>query len=342
MATSSSALDGIAAAGRRPANFPRVIQHAAGSANLAMWIGAHTADLDELLAQTGAILFRGFAVRDAQDLSEAVSAYSPNIMRYAERSTPRSYLGHGIFTSTEYPAHSAIPLHNENSYAAVFPRLQWFCCLVPAQSGGGTTLADGMAVFESIGTALRTRIEKEGVLYIRNFHPHVDLDWRDAFQVADRAQLEEVLQRKGIRHEWISDSQLRTLQLRPGVLVHPRCERRVWFNQAHLFNELSLAPELLRALRRLYGDDDLPRTTRFGGGGRLSAQEIADIESAYARHTHEICWQSGDVVLVDNMRIAHGRAPYSGERKVLVAMAAPARVDALGIVHPTRDDCFGD
>ena len=31
-------------------------------------------------------------------------------------------------------------------------------------------------------------------------------------------------------------------------------------------------------------------------------------------------WQSGDLVLLDNMLVAHGRDPFSGPRKIVVAM----------------------
>jgi alpha-ketoglutarate-dependent taurine dioxygenase len=32
-------------------------------------------------------------------------------------------------------------------------------------------------------------------------------------------------------------------------------------------------------------------------------------------------WQRGDVLLVDNFLAVHGREPFSGERRILVAMS---------------------
>ena len=34
-------------------------------------------------------------------------------------------------------------------------------------------------------------------------------------------------------------------------------------------------------------------------------------------------WEQGDVLLLDNMSVAHARDPYKGERKVVVAMVEP-------------------
>ena len=38
-------------------------------------------------------------------------------------------------------------------------------------------------------------------------------------------------------------------------------------------------------------------------------------------------WQEVDVLLLDNMLVAHGRAPYTGARAILVGMAEPYSVD---------------
>jgi alpha-ketoglutarate-dependent taurine dioxygenase len=50
---------------------------------------------------------------------------------------------------------------------------------------------------------------------------------------------------------------------------------------------------------------------------------VETIRAAIAAETRSFPWQTGDILLVDNMAVAHGRAPYEGERRVLVAMTEP-------------------
>jgi alpha-ketoglutarate-dependent taurine dioxygenase len=36
-------------------------------------------------------------------------------------------------------------------------------------------------------------------------------------------------------------------------------------------------------------------------------------------------WEAGDILLLDNMLVAHGRRAFTGPRQIVVAMAEPTR-----------------
>jgi hypothetical protein len=50
------------------------------------------------------------------------------------------------------------------------------------------------------------------------------------------------------------------------------------------------------------------------------------LNATYEENMRREPWQSGDLMLVDNVRTAHSREAFSGEREVLVAMAEPRRL----------------
>jgi hypothetical protein len=73
----------------------------------------------------------------------------------------------------------------------------------------------------------------------------------------------------------------------------------------------------------------LPFNTRFGDGDPIDEDVVALINEVYDAHTLREPWQSGDLLLVDNIRTAHSREPYTGPREVLVGMAGPVCPTAL-------------
>src|SRR5688572_25594481 len=73
----------------------------AGRTDLAGLIAGHASTLEDRLVEHGALLFRGFDVRDAADFERACAAVSPHALDYTYRSTPRTALGGGVFTTTE-------------------------------------------------------------------------------------------------------------------------------------------------------------------------------------------------------------------------------------------------
>src|SRR5215831_5961495 len=65
------------------------------------------------LSTVGGLLFRGLPMESAADFEAFVRMISPDLASYEFGSTPRSKVHNQIYTSTEYPPHQHIPLHNE-------------------------------------------------------------------------------------------------------------------------------------------------------------------------------------------------------------------------------------
>jgi alpha-ketoglutarate-dependent taurine dioxygenase len=305
------------------ATLPRSVRPRVDAVDLAQWMAQHPRAIDELLARDGALLFRGFALPNARDFAAVAAAAGGEPFAYVERTTPRVEVGERIYTSTEYPATETIPLHNESSYASRWPSRLLFYCEEPATSGGATTLADSRAVLRALPPSLVESFTRRGVLYVRHFGAGVGLSWRETFQTDDRSRVEDYCRAHGYAFEWRGES-LRTRRVAPAIATHPATGERAWFNHAAFFHPSSLPPSLHAALRAQLPPDELPHQTFYGDGGEIGTSELEAIRAAYAQARIAVAWQRGDVLLVDNMLVAHGREPFAGTRRVLVAMRQSA------------------
>ncbi|MGH9239400.1 MAG: TauD/TfdA family dioxygenase [Vicinamibacterales bacterium] len=303
--------------------FP-AIADATVDGDVGSWLARHCAELETTLDTAGALLLRRTGLSTESEFREAVAAYSPNRLDYVYRSTPRTDLGSGIYTATEYPPGLPIPLHNENAYQREWPLRLLFFCVRPAEGGTGQTpIARNVEITRYIPASTRQRFADKGLTYIRNYRPDVDLPWQTVFQTDSRAEVEKFCGAKGIEWEWTGADSLRTRQTCPAFATHPRSGETVWFNQAHLFHPSSLNPRTRAAMLETYRESDFPRHVTFGDGSPLDEGELAGIREAYARAAVTFEWRAGDLLFLDNMLAAHGRTPYRGPRRVLVAMCDP-------------------
>lgn len=284
------------------------------------WAGAARAMLERSLEDHGAVLLRGFQPLDPKTFEAFAAAISEKLLEYDNRSTPRSRVVGRVFTSTEYPASLTIPLHNEMSYTDVWPRRIIFTCVTPSRTGGETPIADSAAIYQRIPPEIRKRFEAHGIMYVRNFGLGIDLTWQEAFQTEDPSEVEAYCRAHDIRCEWLPAGRLRTRQTAQATAPHPVTGNPVWFNQAHLFHASSLPEDVGAALREIFAEDELPRNALLGDGRPIPLEDLAEIRAALEAEEIATPWQAGDIMLLDNIQFAHGRRPFEGERRVLVAM----------------------
>lgn len=281
---------------------------------------AHRARLSDLLQKQGALLLRGFGA-SSQTFGAFVDVVCGSRLNYSYRSTPRTTVSEKVFTSTIYPANREILLHSECAYQEAWPLYLAFCCVLTARRGGETPLADLLRVSDRIGPELMAEFRQRGVRYIRNYRYGVDIPWTEVFQTQDRAEVQDYCNARDIQYEWLPDDGLRTAQTCQGTAVHPYLRCEIWFNQAHLFHVSSVGTEVERFLIQTYGARSVPRNAFYGDGSEIGRDELTRIRNAFEAESVTFPWMNGDVLLVDNMQVAHGRRPYIGDRSILVAMS---------------------
>lgn len=185
-------------------------------------------------------------------------------------------------------------------------------------TGGRTPIADSRAVLHLIPTAIRARFAG-GVVYSRYFRKGLGLSWEEAFQTNDRRVVEDYCNQHRIQFTW-TDNGLRTVHRRPSTQRIPDTGEEVWFNQANLFHISALPTKIRETLLSRFASEDLPRNAYLGDGSAIPEEYIMQISLAYEKAGLALDWQASDIMVLNNMLMAHGREPYGGNRQILVAM----------------------
>ncbi|MBO9712329.1 TauD/TfdA family dioxygenase [Sphingomonas sp.] len=272
----------------------------------------------EALATHGAVLLRGPVLRE-DGVELALSIIDEELLDDAFWSTPRKRVGGKTLTATEYPSPRTIQLHSEMAYMNSFPRFLAFHALEVADEGGQTTICNIEKVTEALGDRLRPFAEK-GVTYRRTFQKGIDIAWQTAFQTEDKADVEKIAERNGMELEWLSGDALVTRHKAQGVITSED-GRPIIFNQAHIFHASNLDPQAREGIEKLYGAERLPRHALYGDGSEIPLEDIQAVQQAFENHQTGMHWRPGDILIIDNMRYAHGRMPFKGTRRLTVSMA---------------------
>lgn len=272
-----------------------------------------------LLRECGAIEF------DAGELSvERFEQFRDRLIarpgEYHEAATPRSTFAKGVWSATDLPANQGIDPHNESSYRLHWPGRIMFGCVRAPESGGETTLTDVRAVLAALPRDLVDEFRARRWRLVRNYHPGLGRTWQDAFSTQERADVMAYCQANDIEAEWRDGDLLRTRQVRPVTALHPETGEDLWFNHIAFWHASSLPARVREYLEDEFGPDGTPFGAYYGDGGVIPDDVVSTIRAAYRQATIDYRWRAGMLVLLDNMLVAHGRLPFTGERKILVGM----------------------
>lgn len=283
------------------------------------WVHTH-------LTHYGAVLFRGFSIKD----SSMFQAFAGNLCQqlFADYGDlPKA--GDKTYRVTPYPPEKTIFFHNESSHLKRFPGKQFFFCEQPAATGGETPIVDCRKLFLVLDPNLAENLRTRGLTYSRHFIPGIDVSWQEFFRCDDPQKVSKYCDEQGIDYKWEGDS-LITQQSAPAVIRHPVTGDLLLFNQIQLHHSAFLDTQVRVHLNALYQAERFPRQVTFGDGQQIEDQTAEDLAELYWKHAVSFPWQKGDVLMVDNLRIAHARQPFTPPRSMYVAMG--------DLVHQSKVD----
>lgn len=276
--------------------------------------------LDQLQAH-GAILFRGFPVSSAEEFDRFLSAFKLPNFTYSESlsNAVRTNRTEKVFTANEAPASVSIFLHHEMAQTPIFPAKLFFYCEQAAEKGGSTPLCRSDILLEKlslIDPAFVAACEESGVRYSNTMPGEDDAgsgqgrSWKSTLSADSVEAAEAKLKDLGYSWEWLGSDLRVTSPVLPAVKTLAD-GRKVFFNQ------------LIAAFRGWKDSrNEKSRAITFGDGCEISNQSMARAIELGDELSFDIPWQTGDVALVDNYLVMHGRRPFEGQRRVLASLVA--------------------
>ena len=120
---------------------------------------------------------------------------------------------------------------------------------------------------------------------------------------------------------WDACGDLYMCQNRSAFLCHPETGDKIWFNQVHLHQ-----PSFHKALPTFIGTDipdkKYPGHTYYGDGSEIEPEVIQHIRTISWECAVGFQWRNGDLLVLDNLAVQHGRIGFTGDRKILAYLTA--------------------
>lgn len=286
------------------------------------WVGENKERLLEQLSRHGAILFRGLPVNSDVDFDGVIQSFGLKNFTYAESlsNAVRRNRTERVFTANEAPASVSIFLHHEMAQTPIYPSKLFFYCEQAAESGGATPLCRSDVLLNELAKQVPKFVAacaEKGVRY-SNVMPGIDdlesgqgRSWRSTLSTDSKAAAEDKLRKLGYEWEWLEQDSLRVTTAVLPAIRETSNGRRVFFNQ------------LIAAFRGWKDARNArEKSIRFGDDSEISAEAMAKAIQLGDELSFDIPWQSGDVALVDNFLVMHGRRPFEGQRRVLASLIA--------------------
>ena len=307
---------------RNAASKPAILHAGDSGQDLPAFLQAERGRVEAGLAEAGAILLRGFDVPDADRFDAAVRALPGESFAYSRSlsNAVRVNVTDRVFTANEAPPQTEIFLHHEMAQTPIYPSRLAFYCEVAPDRGGATPLCRSDLLLEALRDRLPgliARFEEHGVRYT-NVMPGEDdtgsgqgRSWKATLGAEDRASAERRLRELGYDWEWQEDGSLKATTPRLDAVRALPDGRGSFFNQ------------LIAAYRGWSDTRNTPsRSIAFGDGSAIPRDAMMEAIALADDLTWDHEWQVGDVVLVDNYIVMHGRRPFEGKRRVLASLFA--------------------
>ena len=255
-----------------------------------------------LFKEYGILLFRGFTA-DTGIFREFSNLFSNNFLDYACGAFNRRVINDDKTILSVNDFQTEIKLHGEMYYQKNIPLMLWFFCANPAAKNGETTVCDGRQFFAELSNSTKELFSQKQLKFTAKMNQE---EWQRKYKTDDVNELKEICQ-KNDTHLTIYEDQSIPIQYICPVVIPSRCGKyQIFINS--LLPGMQLNPDLWK----------------FDDNSKIPDELMKELNGIAERITTNIDWKKGDILMIDNTRVMHGRRAFTDEtREIYIRLCSP-------------------
>lgn len=277
--------------------------------------------IDETLPEFGGVLLRGLPLTGKADFEQVVTGLGYDRLGYQGGIAVRRNDSGVALNASQEDHRITLSPHNEMAYLPHYPRKIFFFCETAALDGGEVPINDIRETAKIIPAHILDAFRVRGIRYHRNLPRTAtsgEMGWVETFGTDDKGLVEQHLTASDYTYQWTDGDRLQYSYNRDAFTAHPETGEELWFNQV-----TELHCSYWRAHPEFPSDrpdHEYPATTAYGDGGPIDEDQISFLRGALWRTTRAVRMRRGDVLVLDNQVLQHGRFAFEGPRRHFVSL----------------------
>ena len=322
-------------------------------------IGERKDELLNQMNQDGAILLRNFDINSLEDCRRVLEAIGIPLHSddLCVGEVIRKKVDDYASEVTMQDSNELVPPHTEAYFWYRQPKSISFYCEKANCRYGETPLFDCVNIFKAIPPGLLHKLQGKKVLMQFEYSAsetdrsaisstQIKNTWQQVFKTQDKSVVEKALDRDDVEYAWKPNGALLVKVHVDLIAKHPvtgeKCFRGVRYlsldsliymskhfirPRLGVLSSMKLTVKALLAktidTRRIYWTDSLVDSS-------LSRKEKRLLVEIYFNNCAIFKWKTGDLLLIDNIKMGHARLNIKGERNIYAFMGEYIDQKALG------------
>ncbi|NES02875.1 MAG: TauD/TfdA family dioxygenase [Okeania sp. SIO2F4] len=260
-------------------------------------------EIINLFKSYGFLLFRGFET-NVNTFAEFSNSLSKDFMDYTGGVINRRIINEDGTILTVNDFKDEMELHGEMYYINKPPQIVWFFCANPPLKDGETTVCDGQQFFHELSSSTKDLLSRKKLKISGNFKKEY---WQKKYKTNDVNVVKEICNSQG-KEVQVNEDESIYFKFICSAIHNSRTEQDDVF---------------INSLLRLKKVN--PKSVCFDDDSEITDEIMSELNEIAEKITIEINWQKGDILMIDNTRIMHGRRAFSDDRRdIYIRLCFPA------------------